>query len=65
MPRRTKSVRIAVSLSRRVLVVIICIVALYRLDRRQGSFTALICFDSVIDEQRPLGAPNARISRRK
>ena len=38
--------------------------ALYRLDRRQGSFTALICFDSVIDEQSPLGDPNKGIDVR-
>ena len=62
IPRRTKSVCMAANLSRCVLVVSICIVALYRLDRRHGSFTDLMCFDSVIDEHKPFGAPNARTS---
>ena len=36
----------------------------YQLDRRQGSFTALICFDSMIDEQSPFGDPNKGIDVR-
>ena len=36
--------------------------ALNLLDLRQGSLTALMCFDSVIDEHNPLGAPNMRMS---
>jgi hypothetical protein len=33
--------------------------ALKQLEQCQGFFIALICFDSVIDEQRPFGASKA------
>jgi hypothetical protein len=36
--------------------------ALKWLEQHQGFFIALMCFDSVIDEQRPFGAPKAQIS---
>ena len=64
IPRLAKSTRAADSLSRREFVVSICFSASQRLDRRQGSFTTLMCFDSVMDEQSQFGAPNARTRRR-
>lgn len=56
--RAIKSMRAAASLSRRWLVRSIWPRGWLRLERRQGSFTALMCFDSVIDEHKPFGAPN-------
>ena len=47
------------SLLRWEFVVSICSSASQRLDRRQGSFTTLMCFDSVMNEQSPFRAPNA------
>jgi hypothetical protein len=52
------------SLSRREFVTSICFKALYRLERRQGSLTAMMCFDSVIDEHKPFGEPKSRMERR-
>lgn len=49
------------SLPRHWLVRSICPSALYRFNRCQGSFTALICCDSVMEEHRPLGAPKAQM----
>ena len=51
----------AASLSRRWFVSSICPRALNLLDRCQGYFTALICFDSIMEEQRPFGDPNIQI----
>lgn len=62
IPRRVKSTRAADSLSRRWFMYSICFRALYLFERRQGCLTALICLDSVIEEHRPLGAPNSRMS---
>jgi len=56
--------RAPASLSRRWLVTSICPRASNLFERRQGSLTARICFDSVIDEHRPFGAPNSSISSR-
>ena len=64
MPRLAKSTRAAASLSSRWSVSSIWLSALKRLERCYGSFTALICLDSVIEEQRPFGAPKACISLR-
>ena len=63
IPRSVKAIRANDILSKRELVRSICESALNRLERRQGSFTALICFDSVMDEHRPLGEPNRQIPR--
>ena len=49
--------RAAVSFSMRRFVSMIWWMALYRLDRRHGRLTAVICFDSVMDEHSPFGAP--------
>jgi len=57
MPRDEKSARAAANLSFHVLMVSICFSASYLLDRRHGFLTAVMCFDSVIDEQRPFGTP--------
>lgn len=61
IPRAPKSTRDAASLSRRWLDMSIWPRALCLLDHRQGSFTALICFDSVIEEHNPFGEPKSRI----
>ena len=62
MPHLVKSTQVAASLSSRELVISICPKASQRLDCLQGSFTALMCFDSVIEEQRPFGVLNTRIN---
>ena len=61
IPRSAKSMRAAASLSDRWFVINICPRGWLRLDRRHGTLTAVICLDSVIDEQRPFGAPKSRI----
>lgn len=63
IPCSVKVLRAYDILSSREFVRSICISALNRLERRQGSFTALMCFDSVIDEHKPLGEPNRQIER--
>ena len=63
IPRSVKVVCANDILSKREFVQSICSSALCRLERRKGSFTALICFDSVIDEHKPLGEPNKQIAR--
>jgi hypothetical protein len=50
IPRDLKSIRQAASLSSRWLVSSICPRASKWLERRQGSLTAFMCLDSVIDE---------------
>ena len=40
----------------------ICLSALNLLEHHHGSLTAQMCFDSVIDEHSPFGAPNNLIS---
>lgn len=64
MPRDVKSIRAAINLSMRELIMSIWLSASYRFDRRHGFLTAVICFDSVIDEQSPFGAPKFSIWRR-
>lgn len=61
IPRLAKSIRDAANLSRRWFVSNIWLRASNRLDRCHGSLTALICLDSVMEEQSPFGAPNDRI----
>lgn len=61
MPRSVKSARAVASLSKRWFVNSIRYIALYLFERRHGSFTALICFDSVMEEQSPFGAPKAQM----
>jgi hypothetical protein len=51
------------SLSIREFVSNIWFKALKRLERRQGSFTALMCLDSVIEEHKPFGDPKSMIER--
>ena len=62
-PCSVKILRANDILSNREFVRSICSSALYRLERRHGSFTALICFDSVMDEHRPFGEPNRQMDR--
>ena len=59
MPQLAKSARVAANLCSHELVMSICPKAFQRLDHLQGSFTALMCLDSVIEEQSLFGAPNA------
>ena len=61
IPRHVNTELAAVSLSSHVLVSNICGSALNRLDRRHSFLTALICFDSVIEEQRLFGEPKRMI----
>jgi len=61
IPCSVKVLRANDILSKREFVRSICTSALYRLERRQVSFTTLICFDSIIDEHKPLGEPNRQI----
>ena len=63
IPRSVKVLRANDILSKREFVRSICSSALYRLERRQGSLTALMCFDSVMDEHKPLGEPKRHIAR--
>ena len=58
IPCFSKSTAAAASLSIHWFVSNIWPSALYLLERLHGSFTALICFDSVIDVQRLFGVPN-------
>ena len=48
----------AASLSKRWFVNSFWLSAWLQLEQHQGSLTALMCLDSVLDEQRPFGAPN-------
>ena len=57
IPQFMKSLRAAINWSSRWFVTSIWPSAWFLFDRRQGSLTALICLDSVIDEQTPFGAP--------
>ena len=57
IPQEVKSTCVAASLSLRVFMVSICFRASYWLDCCHGFLTAMICFDLVIKEQRPFGAP--------
>jgi hypothetical protein len=63
MPTREKTWRIVVSFSNREIVTNICLRALKWLERLHGSLTALMCLDSVIDEQSPFGEPKSWIER--
>ena len=58
----SKLAREAAGNESRWLVWSICPMALCLLDHCQGFFTAVMCFDSVIDVHSPFGAPNKRIS---
>ena len=62
MPHALKSARDAASLPSRLLVNNIWPRASYQFERLHGSLTALMCFDSVIEEHKPLEAPNSRIA---
>lgn len=61
IPRLWKSTLAAASLSKRSLVLSISPRGWFLLDRRQGFLTAIMCFDSVIEEHRPFGAPKFRM----
>ena len=61
IPQLVKSMCAAASLLRWEFVVSICLNALQQLDQHHGSFTTLICFNSVMNEQSPLGAPYAQM----
>ena len=58
MPQEESSTQNAASLLRHWLISNIWPRGSFRLDQHQGFLTALMCFDSVIDEQSPFGAPN-------
>ena len=61
IPRFAKSERAAANCTSLWFVVSIWLSALFLFDRRQGSLTARICWDSVIEELIPFGAPKSRI----
>ena len=63
IPCSAKVLRANDILSKREFVRSICSSALCQLEHRQGSFTALICFDSVMEKHKPLGEPNRQIER--
>ena len=63
IPQLAKSTCTATSLSRWAFVVSICFSASQQLDHCQGSFTAGIHFDLVIDEHSPFGALNAQMGQ--
>ena len=61
IPQLVNTELATISLSSCVLVSSICGSALNQLDHCHGFLTALICFDSMIEEQRPLGEPKKMI----
>ena len=58
-----KWMRAAASLLMRWFMMSICPSGLFFPERRYGRLTALMCFDSVIEEQSPFGAPNCVIEK--
>ena len=58
MPCDLKSMCAAASLSICWLVMSIWLSGSHQFESQYGFLTAPMCFDSVIDEQRPFGAPN-------
>ena len=59
-----KSTREVANLSSHWFVTSIWPSALKQFEWCKGSFTALICFDSMIDEHKPFGAPKAQMRAR-
>jgi len=57
IPQDEKSTCAAANLSVHVLILSICWSASYWFNQCQGFLTAVICFNLVIDEQSPFGAP--------
>jgi len=62
MPCALKSAWDAASLPSHLLVNNIWLRASYQFEHLHGSLMALMCFDSAIEEHKPLGAPNSQIT---
>ena len=61
IPRSEKVLHTNDILSKWEFVQSICSSARYQLEHCQGSFTDLMCFDSIMEEHKPLGEPNRQI----